>query len=190
MAEALQQIVYDATVDDAVDVSWRLANRTRAFRRQLQTNVLCVGIGGGLAFFAAWMYIVGASLLNIVLAAVSGTIFGIVFAAIFRRFLVKEIRKQQRKVIAEQFGGKQIIQSELELRPDAVWVRQAGMEMLFPWSACTGVQNNREDIQMDFTPGICVVRNKHFASPADRQAFLETARRLANHTNPTNPTNP
>ena len=47
-----------------------------------------------------------------------------VFAAIFLGFLKKEIRKQQRKIIAEQFGGKAVIPSELELRPDAVWLRQ------------------------------------------------------------------
>jgi hypothetical protein len=179
MSEVLQRIAYDATVEDAVDVSWRLANRTHAFRRQIQINLVCAGIGSGLAFFAAWMYIVGASPLNLVLAAVAGTIFGIVFAAIFRRALEREIRKQHRKVIAEQFGGKPLIQSELELRPDAVWVRQAGMEMVFPWILCTGVQNNLEDIEINFTPGMCIVRNRHFASAADRAAFLETVRRLS-----------
>src|SRR5918996_3916151 len=132
MHEALQRIVYDATVDDAVDVSLRLANRTHAFRKQLQTNVLILGIGGGLAFFAVWTYIVGASLLHLVVAAVGATVFGIVFAAIYRRFLEKEIRKQHRKIVAEQFGGKPVSRSEVELRQDGVWVRQAGVEMVFP----------------------------------------------------------
>jgi len=190
MHQVLQRIVYDATVDDAVDVSLRLANRTHAFRKQRQTNVIVVGIGAGLAFFAAWMYTVGASLLHLVLATVAGTVFGIVFAAIYRRFLDKEIRTQHRKIVAEQFGGKTAIHSEIELRQDCVWVRQGGLEMLFPWTGCTGVLNNRHDIQMDFTLGICVIRNRHFASTAEREMFLETARRLANLTNPTDSSNP
>jgi hypothetical protein len=33
MSEVLQRIVYDATVEDAVDASWRLANRTRRSRQ-------------------------------------------------------------------------------------------------------------------------------------------------------------
>ena len=186
MPEVLYRLTYNATIDDAVDVSWRLANRTRAFRMQLQAKVICGGIGGGLVFFAGWMYVVGTSLLNVVLAVVAGTLFGIVFASIFWRFLEREIRKQQRKVVAEQFGGRPTIQSEIELRPDAVWVRQAGLETIFPWALCTGVQNNPNDIEMNFTPGICVIRNKHFTSPDERQAFLDTARRLS--ANPTNPT--
>jgi hypothetical protein len=178
-SESLHRLTYDATIDDAVDVSLRIVRRTHAFRTQMQWSVIAAGIGSALAFFAAWMYIVGTSLLNVVLGSVVGILFGIVFAAIFRRFFEKEILKQQRKVVAEQFGGKATLQSELELRPDAVWVRQAGMEMLFPWTVCTSVRNNAGDIEMTFTPGLCVIPNRHFASAAERQAFLETARRLS-----------
>ena len=112
-------------------------------------------------------------------------LFGMVFAAIFVRFFEKEIRNQHRKAVAEQFGGKPFLQSELELRPDAVWVRQAGMELLLPWSVCTAIHNNPGDIEMNFTPGICVVRNRHFSSPAERQAFFNTARRLSEQARPT-----
>ena len=179
MCDALYRLAYDATIDDAIDVSWRLANRTHAFRKLVQRNVIFAGVAGGLAFFATWLYMTGPSLVNLVLAAVAGVLFGIVFAAIFRRFFDTEFRKQQRKIISEQFCGKAAIQCELELRPDALWTRQAGMEMLFPWALCTGVTNNPGDIEMNFTPGICVVRNRHFASVADRDEFLEAARRLS-----------
>jgi hypothetical protein len=184
MPEVLHRLTYDVTIDDAVDVSLRLAHRTHAIRKQLHTYVIIAGIVAAVAGFAAWMYYVDTSLMHMVFAAVVGVLFGIVFAAIFRRLLEKEIRKQQRKVVAEQFGGKPSIQSEIELRPDAIWVRQAGMEMLFPWALCTSVDNNPDDIEMNFAPGICVIRHKHFASPADQQAFLETARRLAKPTTP------
>lgn len=172
------RLSYDATIDDAVDVSLRLAGRTHAFRRQLRLTVMCAGMGGALAMFAAWMYVVGNSLVNIVFGTVAGVLFGIVFAAIFDRFFEREIRKQQRKIVAEQFGGNAIMHSELELRPDAVWVRQGGMEMVFPWAVCTGVRQNPGDIEMSFAPGMCVIPNRHFASPEQRQAFFETARRL------------
>ena len=176
---ALYRITYEATVDDDVDVSLRLASRTRAFQQELQRNLVVAGVISGIGFFAAWMYLVGTSLLNLVLASVAATMFGIVFAAVFRRFLEKEIRKQQRKMVAEQFGGKPGIQSELELKPDAVWVRQEGVEMVFPWAHCTGVRNNPNDVEINFTLGICVVRNRHFPSAADREVYLETARRLS-----------
>jgi hypothetical protein len=178
MPEALYRLAYDATIEDAVDTSWRLANRTRAFRRQFKINVVCAGIAAGIVLFGAWMYIVGTSPVNIMLGGVVAILFGMVFSAVFLRIFETEIRKQHRKVVAEQFGGKPFLRSELELRPDAVWVRQAGMEMLFPWSVCTAIHNNPGDIEMNFTPGICVVYNRHFPSPAEREAFIETALRL------------
>jgi predicted membrane protein len=184
-ADALYRLTYETTVPEAVDVAWRLAYRTQAFRKQLRNNVIYAAVGAAVVFFAAWMYIVGTSPLNIVLAVVAATLFAIVFAATFRSILEKEIRKQQRQLIVEQFGIKTAIQCELELRSDGVWVRQDGMEMMFPWARCTGIQNNPGDIQMDFTPGICVLRNRHFASPAERQTFFDTARRLSEQTRPT-----
>ena len=182
MPDVLYRLTYDTTIPEAVDVALRLANRTDAFRKQLKNSLMYAGVGAGLVFFIAWLYIVGNSALNLVFAAVSATLFAIVFAAIFRRFLEKDIRSQQHKMIAEQFGNQKVIHSELELRSDAVWMRQSGMEMLFPWTLCTRVQNNPNDIEMHFTPGICVVRNRHFASPAERQAFLEAALRLSQPT--------
>jgi hypothetical protein len=98
---------------------------------------------------------------------------------LFKHFFIKEMHKQHRKMIAEQFGGKPTIPCELELRADAVWVRQSGMEMIFPWTTCAGIQDNAGDVEVHFTPGICVVRHRYFASTADRQSFLDTARRLA-----------
>lgn len=187
MPDVLYRLTYDTTIPEAVDAALRLANRTHAFRKQFRNSLMYAGTGAGLVFFIAWLYTVGNSPLSLVLAAVSATLFAIVFTAIFRRLLEKEIRSQQHKLIAEQFGDQKVIKSELELRSDAVWVRQSGMEILFPWTLCTSVQNNPNDIEMNFTPGICVVRSRHFASPSERQAFFETAQRLSRPTTASSP---
>ena len=180
MHDALHRLTYDATVDDAVDAGLRLANRTKAFRKQMRYNVVIVGILMTLAAIVMAFYVAPpANYLDLLLVVLLAAVFGTLTAAVFRGFFVKEIRKQHRRIVLEQFGGKPTFHSELELRPDAVWVRQAGMEMLFPWTLCTGVRNNSDDIEVNFSPGICVVRNRHFASTPDREAFLETARRLA-----------
>ena len=173
-----QRITYEATIDDAVDVALRQASRTRAFQKQFRLNVLIAGIGSGVAIFTAWMYIVGNSLPHVVFGIVAGALFGIVFAAIFHRVFEREIRKQHRKLVEERFAGKTVLHSELELGTDALCVRQAGMEMVFPWSACTGIRNNRRDVEISFARGMCVVPRRHFASETEKQAFFETARRL------------
>jgi len=187
MSDVLYRLTYDTTIPEAVDVARRLANRSDAFRRQLKNSLIYAAAGAWLVFFIAWLYIVGNSALNLVFAAVSATLFAIVFAAIFQRFLEKQIRSQQQKLITEQFGDQKVIESELELRSDAVWMRQSGIEMIFPWTHCTRIQNNPNDIEMNFTQGICVVRSRHFASPAERQAFFETAQRLSRSTTASSP---
>ena len=180
MADALQRIVYEATVDDAVDVGLRLANRTKAFRRQIRFSVIIVGVLMTFAAIALSAYVSPpVNYVDLLLVVVLAAVFGVLMAALFRRFFDKEIRKQHRKIVLEQFGGKSSFPSELELRPDAVWVRQAGMEMMFPWTLCTSVNDNPDDIELNFAPGICVIRNRHFGSPAERQTFFETARRLS-----------
>jgi hypothetical protein len=185
-SDSPHRLTYDVTVDDAVDVALRIASRTRAFRRQFQTNVMLAGVGSAVAMFTVWMYLVGNSLPHVVFGTVAGILFGIVFAAVFRSIFDREIRKQHRKIVAEQFGGQTTIRSELELRHDALWVRQAGVEMLFPWAVCTGVRHNPRDVEISFTPGgLCVIPNRHFATGTDKQAFIEAARRLCANATPT-----
>lgn len=190
MAQVFQRIMYDATVDDAVDVALRMSRRSPAFRKQLRLTVVIAGVVTALivfVFFAFFERNRTPTVLPVILGISAAC--GILGTAIFRRQFTKEIFKQQRKVTADQFGGRPSIRSELELRADALWVRQAGMEMLLPWSVCTSVIDNPNDVELNFAPGICVVRNKDFASPAERHQFLETARRLAHLANPTNATN-
>ncbi len=180
MPETLYRLTYEATIDDAVDVSLRLANRTKAFRHQVRLNVIIAGVVGGGAFIGVYLFFNAVSTVTgAVLLFVAGLVFGVAVAFLFGSFFEKEIRKQHRKVLLEHFGGKTVIPTELEMRPDAVWVRQLGMEMLFPWNVCTGVLDNPDDIQIDFKPGITIVRNRQFTSAAERQTFLDTAQRLA-----------
>jgi hypothetical protein len=179
MAETHHRVGYDTTIDDAVDVGLRLANRSQAFRKQISQNVVIAGVLAGAVFFGGWIYFSGVSAVDLAVAACGGAAFGAIFSVLFKRLFMKEMLKQHRKITAEQFGGKPTMPTEVELRSDAVWVRQGGLELTFPWTHCTDIQDNADDVELDFSLGICVVRNRDFPSRADRQAFLETARRLA-----------
>jgi hypothetical protein len=52
----LHRLAYNVTIDDAVDVGFRMAGRTQAFRRQIRLIVIEAGIFGGVAFAAAWIF--------------------------------------------------------------------------------------------------------------------------------------
>jgi len=130
-------------------------------------------------FTGIWLYSSARTPFGIAIAVLGGIAFGWVFAVVFRRMFAKEILKPQKEMVAEQFRGQPTISSELELRREAVWIRQAGIEMIFPWSLCTSIIENADDIEMNFLPGVSVIRNRYFATPAERTLFLETARTLA-----------
>jgi membrane protein implicated in regulation of membrane protease activity len=180
MAETLYRLAYDVTIDDAVEIALRFALRTRTLGAQIRAYVIITGIIGGAAFVAVWLYYAAARTPAVIATALAaGAVFGVVFALLFRRFLSKEMRKQHRKLLLEQFGGTTVIPSELELRDDALWVRQAGIELTFPWRLCTSIVDNADDVEVNFSAGISVVRNRYFPSMAERQQFLDTARRLA-----------
>jgi hypothetical protein len=157
-----------------------MANMNQAFRKQIRLNVIISGVVAGLGVFAAWTYLLTERTIGRVAIAAAGAAgAGVIFSLMFKPTFMKELLKQQRKVMREQFGGKDTIGTELELRADAVWVRQAGIELTFPWTICTAVRDNAGDVEIDFTQGICVVRDRDFPSAADRQEFLAIARRLA-----------
>ena len=177
---ASHRVVYEASIDDAVDVAIRLSRKSQALQKQIRAMIVGTGILGAAAFVGAWLfYSTSRTPVAIAIAAAGAILFGIVFAFMFRHFLAKETRKQQRKIVAEHFAGKPTVTCEAELRADGVWVRQMGIEITFPWTVCTGVHENADDVQIDFAAGMCVVRNRHFRSAEARQSFLDAARRLS-----------
>jgi hypothetical protein len=50
---------------------------------------------------------------------------------------------------------------------------------VFPWSNAAGVEDTGDAIELRFTPGIVVARNRAFRDGVDRARFLERARALA-----------
>ena len=91
----------------------------------------------------------------------------------------RAVRRQYRRVVAEQFGGASHFQCEIALLDNGVRVVQKGVEMMFPWSNAAGVEDTGDAIELRFTPGLVVARNRAFRDEAARVQFLERARALA-----------
>jgi hypothetical protein len=177
---ASHRLVYEATIDDALDVAIRLSRASEALQKQIRSMIVGTGVLGAAAFAGLWAYYSDSRTpLAISLAAAGSVVFGILFALMCHHFMTGDMAKRQRKLVIEQFRGKPAMPCEMELRPEGVWVRQAGIEITFPWTLCTAVHDHPDDVQIDFVGGIAVARNRHFASTDARRSFLDTARRLS-----------
>ena len=92
MTKVLHRITYDASLDDAVDVAWRLANRSQAFQKQIRLHTIVGSLACGLIFFVIWGYLGGLRTQAQLALALAGSVgAGLLFLPIFRRELVKQV---------------------------------------------------------------------------------------------------
>jgi hypothetical protein len=51
--------------------------------------------------------------------------------------------------------------------------------MTFPWKNAAGIEDTGDAIELRFSPGLVVARNRAFRDETERRQFLERARTLA-----------
>src|SRR5436309_1612178 len=165
--ENVHRIHFDSTLDEVVDANIRLTTRTRSFRAYRARAVWVAGgcLGGallGVVFFRSKQADVELSTtiwgILIVLAVTLGTGFGYVYG----RYINWAMRRQYRRVVSEQLGGVADVPCDIELRRGGVWVLQKGVEMTFPWANSVGVEDTGDAIELRFSPGLVVARNRAF----------------------------
>jgi len=66
----------------------------------------------------------------------------------------------------------------IELRPQAMWTRQADTEMLFDWKNATAVEEAPAGVEVIFRNATVLARERGFAGPVERAAFANRAREL------------
>jgi len=101
------------------------------------------------------------------------------FGYLYGRYVDGAMRRQYRRIVAEQFGGVADVRCDIELRREGVRVVQKGVEMTFPWNNVAGIDDTVDAIELRFSPGLVVARNRAFRDEAERTRFLERARALA-----------
>jgi hypothetical protein len=173
-SDVLARVEFDFSPADLADVNRRSPILQRALRRQL----LLVRIGFGIG--AAWglgLLLPGQALLPeprwwpaIAAAGLLGGWLGGAWTAGRQRTGIE-------RLLREAMHGADSARCVVELRRDAVVVRQldqmAGME----WAHLEAVEEQGSDVELR-GPMRIVVRARAFATPAARAEFVATARRL------------
>jgi hypothetical protein len=177
MNRNVKRVEFDATLDEIVDTNIRMVQPTVAYRhtrRQYQW-LFGVCVAGGLAVgtlhgdevpsYAAIAIVSCAALLA---GLASGTLGG--------RFYDWYARKSYLRVISEMYGRADVIHLEFELRDDALWCKSIHSEISFPWSRLVRVQDSPGSVELWFSPGLAVVRDRAFQTQSERHAFLDAVK--------------
>jgi len=79
----------------------------------------------------------------------------------------------------DEYGKSPAWTCEIELRREGTWVRNFGVEILFPWSETIDIADLDGAIELRFREGLVVARDKAFATVDHRREFIEAARELS-----------
>jgi len=176
------RVEYDSNLDELVDTQIRLAHRTPNFRRSRARHSWTTGASAAVGCLAVLSMTaddldlsLGVFGLLVGLVVLAGTSVGL----LYRPYYDWIVRRHCRRMAVDQIGNVSSIRVEIAILADRVWTRQHGIEMSFPWSSATGVEDTEDAITIWFSPGIVVLRNRAFSDATARQAFLARARALA-----------
>lgn len=175
------RVEFDASVDEFVDVSLRLANRLKTHRAQRRSSQNAIGVFFGVAFA---VFVIGSASPRppaVWAAAIGGAVaLGALMHYVFGLYDDRCARRQYRRVAEEMFRGAARVRCEIELRFDSVWARQLGTELTFPWAGSMAITDAADGVELWFHPlALVLARDRAFQSAADRRAFLARARERA-----------
>jgi hypothetical protein len=176
MEPGFPRVEFEFDLDDLADVNVRAFLRTR-FGRRATNNA---GLAGAITFAVVLGVFASAYGSNVgLIAGAVGLIVGIPIGYLSRRAYVDVCRKRARRLLAEHLGDSARLRCEVELRPDGVWSRQRDVEVTTSWRNFVAADDVIDGIELRFTGGACVlIRNRAFATPDSRSAFLDRAREL------------
>jgi len=167
------KVRFDFTLDDMVDVTERATGRSRLIRywRSQSTVVMCC-IAAALAYVSApaaigWRLFAAAAAIGIT-------------ASLYPAGMASARRSRLRQFMRERFGSDGPYTCEVEISPAGLQVSQAGTRSIREWRTIVSIEDVTAGIEFTSRPGgTLVVRNRAFASAADRAEFLRAARSYA-----------
>jgi hypothetical protein len=167
------RVRFDFTLDDMVDVTERATARSGLIRswRSQSTVVMCC-IAAALAYMtvpadAGWRLFAAAAAIGIT-------------AALYPAGMASARKSRLRQFMQERFGSEGPYTCEVEIGPAGLQVSQAGTRSTREWRTIVSIEDVAAGIEFVSRPGgTLIVRNRAFATPADRAEFLRLARSYA-----------
>jgi hypothetical protein len=122
------------------------------------------------------MIIFRLSVLGLIVAAAAAAAAVIVNAVLFDQ----RYRSNLRKIYKEKLGSENEFTCEVELSPEGMIASGQDYNLLTKWSEVEDVVPTNDSVDIFGRKGGCIVRNRAFESPDERQRFIDLARDYMN----------
>jgi hypothetical protein len=180
MADPVDKVEFDATIDECVDVQIRLANHATTVGKRRRRSRVLFGLTIAVLFPASFFFEARhVTMLIAVVVGIVGLGLGTLSGYWYGIYIDWHIRYNTRRMITEMLRGVSTVRCEIELRPDALWTKARETEVSFAWSRLTSVDDADHGIELWFDPGLVLIRSRAFASTDARRRFLERVKELA-----------
>ena len=171
-----QNITFDFTVDEAVDVQLKYVRSTSegASWRRREQWMFAIPLTFVMATVLIFVNPDETLLVKSLLVAAAAAI-ALILVVPFGWYYDHLVTARMRRLLVEQLGGEGPYSCTVEVLPDRLSVVQNGIQLSFPWSNARSIDDGVDGIMITFRGGWVLVRSRGFTSAEHRAAFLRYA---------------
>ena len=163
------QVQFEFTQEDLVDATQRCLARSKVVRSGRLKGMLSIAV-------LAWLIVFTLSFRTPAKGAILGLIAAVVSALFYPTLHKRAVEKRLRKFHSEKLGNKTSFLCEVELTPAGFSVKSMDRETKYEWKSVEEINDTQDSVDIFTSDGSgVIVRNRAFASAADRMRFIELA---------------
>ena len=165
---------FEFSQEDVLDTSRRLFVDRRLDSEMLKNSVSYGSVTAAIVILVYWQTAWG---LWIGLAA------GAIIAVVIQMWQKHVISRRFNELGSEMMNGAERQLCQVEVKSEGVWSRAFQRQIVFEWDAIQRIDDDPDAVVISAgrSLGGLVVRNRAFATPADRERFLELLRNGVAH---------
>lgn len=179
IVEYPERIQFETNIDEIVDANvrqWRSTGAAKLQRRGAIAKYAAVATGSA---FAIVFLLSGAEGDAVFTSSFIAIVLGATLSPFYGRLYDAGLDRRLRRAMTKMYGTSSTWICEIELRREGTWMRNLGVEILFPWSDTIDIADVDGAIELRFRGGVVVARDKAFATVDDRRKFIEAAHELS-----------
>ena len=158
------KIAYLATLDEATNAYFRLAELAGTVRRQLWSGLAMTPI------MFLWIFLVIDDRSGgLIVGAASVSLYAVYHLTNYR----KQIRARARKTLVQAQGTAEPVPATYELDENGLAFRKLGQELRFDWACVADLRETADAIEVLMRPtGIALIPKRIFKDPDEMQSWI------------------